>query len=126
LSEALAALTKMGLEHAHASSLANLLPPDPQEPAIGIMADVRAYFQVAYKRFVDNVPMGIDRTLVRGVRAGLEKALFDGLAISGPGGFEKCRVLLSEPEDIVERRGELQKRRKRLLSAKDELIEAFV
>jgi hypothetical protein len=45
LSEALAALTKMGLEHAHASSLANLLPPDPQEPAIGIMADVRAYFQ---------------------------------------------------------------------------------
>jgi hypothetical protein len=81
---------------------------------------------VAYKRFVDNVPMGIDRTLVRGVRAGLEKALFDGLAISGPGGFEKCRVLLSEPEDIVERRGELQKRRKRLLSAKEELIEAFV
>jgi hypothetical protein len=35
-------------------------------------------------------------------------------------------VLLSEPEDIVERRGELQKRRKRLLSAKEELIEAFV
>jgi hypothetical protein len=70
--------------------------------------------------------MGIDRTLLRGVTDGLEAALFSGLAIHGPKGYERCMVLLSEPEDIVERRGELQKRRKRLLSAKAELIEAFV
>jgi hypothetical protein len=80
---------------------------------------------VAYKRFVDNVPMGIDRTLLRGVIVGLEAALFSGLAINGPTGYERCRVLLSEPEDIVERRSELQKRRLRLLSAKGELIDAF-
>jgi hypothetical protein len=33
-------------------------------------------------------------------------------------------MLLSEPEDIIERRNELQKSRQRLLSAKDGLIEA--
>ena len=45
LNDALSSLTRMGLEAVDASSLANLLPPDPMEPAIGIMADARAYFQ---------------------------------------------------------------------------------
>jgi hypothetical protein len=44
ISETLCSLTRIGLE-ANASSLANLLPPDPMDPAIEIMADVRAYFQ---------------------------------------------------------------------------------
>ena len=44
-SEALSSLTRIGLEQADASLLANLLPPDPMDPAIEIMADVRAYFQ---------------------------------------------------------------------------------
>ena len=70
--------------------------------------------------------MGIDRTLLRGVTVGLEAALFRGLAIHGPTGYERCRILLSEPEDIVERRSELEKRRLRLLLAKGELIEAFI
>jgi hypothetical protein len=43
--ETLCSLTRMGLEATDASSLANLLPPDPMDPAIEIMADVRAYFQ---------------------------------------------------------------------------------
>ena len=77
---------------------------------------------VAYKRFVDNVLMGIDRILVRGMVVGLEGVLFSGLAINGPGAYDKCKTLLSEPEDIIERRSELQKRRQR---AKEELIEIF-
>ena len=43
--EAISSLAKLGLHSVDASSLATLLPPDPMEPAIGIMADVRAYFQ---------------------------------------------------------------------------------
>jgi len=125
MNDAIRSLTRMGLETANAPELANLLPTDPMDPAIGIMADVRAYFQIAYKRFVDNVPMGIDRTLVRGMTLGLEGVLFNGLAIGGPEAFERCRMLLSEPEDIVEHRGELEKRRKRLPSAREELIEVF-
>ena len=69
--------------------------------------------------------MGVDRTLLRGVKIGLEAALFNGLAVGGAGGYERCRSLLGEPEDIIERRTELQKRRERLMKAKEELLRAF-
>jgi hypothetical protein len=69
--------------------------------------------------------MCIDRTLLRGLTVGLEEALFDGLAINGPGGYERCRKLLSEPADVVERRSELEMRRQRLLLARKELTELF-
>ena len=42
--DTVSSLTRLGLE-ANASLLANLLPSDPMDPAIGIMAEVRAYFQ---------------------------------------------------------------------------------
>ncbi len=80
---------------------------------------------MAYKRFVDNVPMGIDRTLVRGVTRDLEGVLLSGLGVSGPEGYKRCKMLLSEPEEMAEQRKELEKRQKRLLSAKEELIEVF-
>jgi hypothetical protein len=146
MNDALSSLAKLGLQEINAPALANLLPLDPMEPAIGIMADVRGYFQgsehlflfvciivtdvalttVAYKRFVDNVPMGIDRTMLRGMAVGLEDALLRGLTISGSDGFQRCRMFLSEPEDIVERRSELQKRLQRLLSARKELVDVFM
>ena len=69
--------------------------------------------------------MSIDRTLLRGVTVDLVTTLLDGLAINGPTALERCRRLLSEPEDIVERRSELMKRRQRLLSAQKEFIELF-
>jgi hypothetical protein len=67
--------------------------------------------------------MGIDRTMLRGMTFGLEAALLRGLAISSP---DRCRLLLSEPEDIVERRSELQKRQQRLMLVKQELVDAFM
>lgn len=70
--------------------------------------------------------MGIDRTLVRGVTRDLEGVLLSGLGVSGPEGYKRCNMLLSEPEEIAERRNELEKRRRRLVLAKEELIEEFV
>jgi hypothetical protein len=71
--------------------------------------------------------MGVDRTLVRGVTVDLRRTIYQGLAIKGPGGgYERCKLLLSESGEIAERRSELKKRRQRLLSAKEELIEVFV
>lgn len=63
--------------------------------------------------------------MLQGVTAELETILLDGLVINGASGYERCRRLLSEPEDIVERRSELEKRRQRLLSAQKEFIELF-
>ena len=45
MNNAIAYLSMMGLEGADSAGLANLLPSDPMDPAIEIMADVRAYFQ---------------------------------------------------------------------------------
>lgn len=45
LNEAISSLARLGLHSVDPSSLAALLPPDPMETGIGIMADVRAYFQ---------------------------------------------------------------------------------
>ena len=45
VSETVCSLTRIGLEQADVSLFANLLPADPMDPAIEIMADVRAYFQ---------------------------------------------------------------------------------
>jgi len=70
--------------------------------------------------------MGIDRTLVRGVTHDLEGVLLSGLGVHGPEGYKRCKMLLSEPEEIAERRSALEKRRKRLVLAKEELIEQFV
>ncbi|KAI0042655.1 hypothetical protein FA95DRAFT_1610025 [Auriscalpium vulgare] len=125
LGKAISGLAELGLHGVQPDSLTRLLPSDPMEAAVEIMADVRAYFQVAYKRFVDNVPMTIDQTLLRGLSSGLEGALFNGLGVNGPKGYENCRRLLQEPPDVMERRKELQKRQDRLLSAKDELEMVF-
>ena len=45
INETISSLARLGLHSVDASSLATLLPPDPMEPAIEIMANVRAYFQ---------------------------------------------------------------------------------
>jgi hypothetical protein len=81
---------------------------------------------VAYKRFVDIIPMGLDRTMLRGVTVGLQDTLIKGLNISGSDGYQRCMMLLSEPEHIAELRTGLQNRRQRLVSARKELVEAFM
>ena len=46
LNDVTSTLTGIGLEVVEdLSLLSNLLPPDPLDPALKIMADVRAYFQ---------------------------------------------------------------------------------
>ncbi|GJF00698.1 P-loop containing nucleoside triphosphate hydrolase protein [Phanerochaete sordida] len=113
---------------AKATDLPKLLPSDPYEPALHIMATVRAYFQVAYKRFVDNVPNAIDYELVLSLARdrGLETALLQGLGITGPDGFARCKEFLQEPPNVVARREELHKRWERLDSARRELMEMWM
>jgi hypothetical protein len=43
--QVLASLPHVGITGTQAVDLAKLLPPDPMEPALNIMAGVRAYFQ---------------------------------------------------------------------------------
>jgi len=45
IARVLASLSEIGIVGVKAEDLPKLLPPDRMEPALGIMADVRAYFQ---------------------------------------------------------------------------------
>jgi len=45
ISKVLAGLVEIGMHNVKPEDLAKLIPPDAMEPALGIMADVRAYFQ---------------------------------------------------------------------------------
>ncbi|EGN91813.1 hypothetical protein SERLA73DRAFT_127992 [Serpula lacrymans var. lacrymans S7.3] len=111
---ALSELTKAGLDGVKAADFMKLCPMDPMEPALVIMA-------VAYKRFADMIPMAIDHDLVRGLETGPERILIKNLEATGTGGYERCQLLLEEQHSTRIRREELQKKRKRLNTAKDEL-----
>ncbi|KAH9917091.1 P-loop containing nucleoside triphosphate hydrolase protein [Amylocystis lapponica] len=128
MSKVLSGLSEVGIHGVKPSDLPKLLPADPYEPALNIMAAVRAYFQVAYKRFVDYVPMAIDYELVLGLdrNGALENQLLKGLGITGTEGSRRCKDLLEEPPNIVMRRQDLEKRWERLDTAKKELMDVWL
>ncbi|KAF8623386.1 hypothetical protein AX17_007424 [Amanita inopinata Kibby_2008] len=99
-----------------------ILPPDPMEPGLVIMADVRAYFQVAYKRFADNVPNAVDVELIRGVERDLLQVLYAGIGIHGRDGRQICRELSKEHPTTAHKRAELKKKLERLKTASHELL----
>ncbi|KAG8688258.1 hypothetical protein FRC11_005773 [Ceratobasidium sp. 423] len=120
MGEAIAHLAKMGLA-VQPIDLGKLIQAEAEDELIDIMAEVRAYYQVAYKRFVDVIPMATDETLVRGFCRGLEKRLFEGLGVSGEGAKERCASLLEYSHEITLERDMLKTRRDRLLLARREI-----
>ncbi|KAJ3504231.1 hypothetical protein NLJ89_g8043 [Agrocybe chaxingu] len=122
VAKVLAALAEIGLSGIKAEDIPKLFPPDRMEPALGIMADVRAYFQVAYKRFADNVPLAIDLELVRGVERDVLAALYTNLGVNGADGHRICKEFAQESPQISDRRAELLKKLERLEYASGELL----
>ncbi|KAJ8074434.1 hypothetical protein PM082_015335 [Marasmius tenuissimus] len=119
--EALSSLASLGFQSLGASDLTRLLPNDEMEPALRIMAEVRAYFQVAYKRFADNVPLVVDYELIRGAERGLLSVLFKELGIHSADGPEICRDFAQENVVVADKREELNKKLERLQTAGQQL-----
>jgi hypothetical protein len=63
---------------------------------------------VAFKRFVDNIPMIIDYELLKGFDRTLNKALFQGLQVSGHEAQERATVYLQEDPTVIRRREALE------------------
>uniref|UniRef100_A0A0W0FU61 P-loop containing nucleoside triphosphate hydrolase protein n=1 Tax=Moniliophthora roreri TaxID=221103 RepID=A0A0W0FU61_MONRR len=120
IQDAVSVLTGLGIDPKPVDLL-RLLPPDEMEPALKIMAEVRAYFQVAYKRFVDMVPLTIDYELIRGLDRDILTTLLSGLRIHSEDGPRICREFAHESPQLAGRREELSKKMERLLSASQEL-----
>ncbi|KAK0184517.1 P-loop containing nucleoside triphosphate hydrolase protein [Armillaria mellea] len=118
----LSGLNNVGIHGVQSPDLVKLLPADHMEASLKIMADVRAYFQVAYKRFADNVPLAIDYDLVRGLHRGLLGTLSERLGIYGSNGQAICKEFAQESPQTAGRREELMKKLERLQSASEELL----
>ncbi|KAJ8454305.1 hypothetical protein ONZ51_g13104 [Trametes cubensis] len=95
-------LTDIGLPGMTPNDLAKLLPADPHDTAIDIMA-ASGHISKA-----------------------LEKALRAGLGIGSPDVHARCKEYIQEPRQIADRREELMKRRERLETARRQLSEAWI
>ncbi|GAA6020454.1 hypothetical protein JCM10207_000005 [Rhodosporidiobolus poonsookiae] len=118
---AMSALAKLGLNGVKVEQLQALQQADPFEEELEAMAMTVAYWKVAYKRFVDDVPRIIDHALLRPLPSALSAALFKRLV---SGGEDEIRRLMSESKELADERAELVLRKKRLEEAK-KVLAAF-
>ncbi|KAI0681580.1 P-loop containing nucleoside triphosphate hydrolase protein [Earliella scabrosa] len=113
--EALAALAKLGL-HVKAEDLAKLVAPvhDEHQEVLELMAEVRAYFDISYKRIVDYVMFAVDQHFMYEFSATLHRVLYEKLGLGALNARERCRSYLVEDPSIVARREELVAKKERL------------
>ncbi|KAG1850388.1 P-loop containing nucleoside triphosphate hydrolase protein [Suillus subalutaceus] len=123
--KALRALAEAGYANLRVSDLARLLPPDSFEEELIVMADVRAYFHVAYKRIVDHIPFTIEHTLHHALAGQLSQSLLTSLLTdiaSAPNFSERMNELVSEDASIAQKRIMLSTRKQRLLDIRRRLV----
>ncbi|EJF59398.1 hypothetical protein DICSQDRAFT_148489 [Dichomitus squalens LYAD-421 SS1] len=96
-------------------------PPNEFVDELNVMADVRGYFQVAYKRLIDEIPRTIHRDFVEGFAHSLQTYLLDALDLGGDNASKRIQMLLEEDPRIRDDRVRLEERRKCLESIKARL-----
>ena len=117
VSDPLQAVVRSGFEGLSSADVAKLVPGGNFEDELVVMADVRAYFQVAYKRIIDRLPLTIEHTLHRALSSRLSQSLLT--SVMGTSDFtEKAERLVSEDPAIATRRTALETRMQRLIDIK--------
>jgi len=122
---AVANLSNMGFQGLTRQDFLRLLKPGGDEEAMEIMAECRAYYQVAYKRFVDCVPMIVDYHLLKGFNRTIHDFLFKHLALGEEDARDVCAMYLEEEPDVVSRRTTLMSMLNRMETARVELQKAL-
>ncbi len=131
VAETLANLAKLGYTGIGEDDLGKLNPPDIYEEELQVMAEVRAYFQVAYKvclpvlhcagrscpreqRVIDYIPLSIDHHFLYAFVKQLQQLLFERLGLGTARSAERCNEYVAEEPTIVATRDELLTKKKRL------------
>ncbi|KAI5117953.1 hypothetical protein M0805_004718 [Coniferiporia weirii] len=123
LNDVLIGLEKLGISGVTAQDLTKLLPMDPYEPALDIMATARAYLQVSCGRFVDIVSLAVDYDFIQGIGRNMQSALYKSIIHGTGNAHQQFQALLEETPFASSQRKNLQRTRKRLEEAKVELME---
>ncbi|KAI0820101.1 P-loop containing nucleoside triphosphate hydrolase protein [Trametes gibbosa] len=109
--------------HTEAPKVTTPPPPEGYEQELELMAEIRAYFDVSYRRFVDYVPFAIDEHLLYALSRTLHDTLVEALGLAGGDAAARCARYLAEDPDVAAHREELLERKKRLDKVHKELYE---
>ncbi|OJA13651.1 hypothetical protein AZE42_06890 [Rhizopogon vesiculosus] len=123
--KALMALAEAGYPNLKVSDLSRLLPPDSFEEELIVMADVRAYYHVAYKRIIDHIPFTIEHGLHHALAKQLSQSLLVSLltdVASGSNFSDRMKELVSEDASITQKRVMLSTRKERLSDIRRRLV----
>lgn len=123
--KALRALAEAGYANLGIPDLARLLPPDSFQEELVVMADVRAYYHVAYKRIIDHIPLTIEHALHHALAEQLSQSLLTSLltdVASGPNFSERMNELVSEDPSVAQKRALLLSRKQRLSDIRRRLV----
>ena len=137
ISIALQHLAAAGFTGVGEEDLKRLRKPDTHDEELEVMAETRAYFQIAFKvcpflhclqvipaddflqRVIDYLPRVIDASFLQPLPGLLHNALISELHIAHEDGLAQCRRYLAESPLAAAQRDELVQKRNRLESAKD-------
>ncbi|TCD68938.1 hypothetical protein EIP91_009328 [Steccherinum ochraceum] len=117
----LAMLAQKGLGHVTLEDLGRIRPPDEYQKELELMAEVRAYLHLAYKRVTDCVHMTIDNAFLYGFVKSLQAALVAKLGLGTRDAEKRCADYLVEDDGVVEKRAELEGKKRRLEIVREEL-----
>ncbi|KAH0834801.1 P-loop containing nucleoside triphosphate hydrolase protein [Lanmaoa asiatica] len=123
--QALYYLAQAGYKDLTVEDLTCLSPPDQFEHELIVMADVRAYFTIAYRRIIDHVPLKIEQSLHRPLAEILSINLLQRLMAdtTSTGNFaDRMKELVSEDPAIEAKRSELEAKRTRLQEMRRKLV----
>ncbi|KAJ8519228.1 hypothetical protein ONZ45_g3813 [Pleurotus djamor] len=94
-----------------------------RQEELTVMGNVRAYFQVAFKRFIDAVPLAIEHVLNRGMANSLPGALMQSL-LESQDSAARMKDLVAESPELEKKRKDLASRKERLETIR-KLLNAF-
>ncbi|EIW56258.1 uncharacterized protein TRAVEDRAFT_49098 [Trametes versicolor FP-101664 SS1] len=121
LLSALAELTRLGYP-VKEDDLGKLNPPDEYQEELEVMAEVRAYFQVSYKRIIDYIPLSIDQHFLYALAERLQGVLIEKLGLGSAKADARCAQYVAEDPHINAQRAELLAKKKKLESVQRALF----
>ncbi|KAJ7081440.1 P-loop containing nucleoside triphosphate hydrolase protein [Mycena epipterygia] len=114
INSVLAQLADLGYPGVTPDDFGKLRQVDEYETEIAVMSEVRGYFEVAYKRVIDNVPALIDCKFLRAIAQTLQQDLISEFGLGSENANSICATLLAEDPRLVAKREDLIAKRRRL------------
>ena len=104
---------------------AESLGPDEWVREVEMFSTVRAYYQIAFSRFADNILQVTQCNLFSALRTGLSDQLDSYFSVTTKAGQELCEELLADDPDVINARRELREEIMRLERARAEIETVF-